>query len=429
MNLRTLFCTAAALSVSFVPFASAAAKPVSVQAVKRAGSWTLLVDDQPFYIKGIACNEAMGEKGEDFLKLVADAGANTVRVYGDVTKDYLDRAQQYGLKVDVGFWFNAIRLGTKESYRNVHHRQTLKKEALAYIRKFKNHPAVLAWTLGNEVFSFTSSDEEKEAFGMFLEDVVQAAHREDSHHPVIYASSHTRCLPFLKKWVPSIDIVGVNVTGGAGAATHWAAAHSFDRPVIVTEFAPLGSWEQRKDPNGASYDPLDQMKAENLLSSWRQIQANPKTCIGGFAFVMGGFRNQDSLTWYNMNYGLLKRASYWTIYELYTGKKPLNQPPKISMLSVTPISGIKKGGRIEMHVEASDPEGSALAYDYFVTNIAKDPLLVEKPTFYPADPKPMGPGTARVRVPNAPGLYRVYASVTDGHGNIAIADRSILVSP
>jgi len=351
-----------------------AVSPFSVHTVQTPSGWELQVNGQPYYIRGIACNEAVGDKGEDLLALVAQAGAQTVRIYGDATDDYLNRAEKNGLKVNVGFWLNAIRLGSRESYRDPNHCAELKRKALDYVRRFKNHPAVLMWTMGNEVFSFTDNEQEKEAFGHFLEDLVQAIHQEDPNHPVLYASSYTRCLSDLKRWVPDIDIIGVNVTGGAGAATHWGERNGFDRPVVVSEFAPLGSWEQRKDVNGMPYDPLDQFKAENYVSSWRQIQSNPRSCVGGFAFVMGGLRNQDSLTWYNMNYGNLRRAGYWAIDELYTGKKALNHPPKITRLAVNPVSDVKPGGRVTMQVEAADADGNPLSFDCGKTDLLSRPV-------------------------------------------------------
>jgi hypothetical protein len=420
-------CLAAALLAVPPMDAAAPEGPATVKPVKTAEGWTLQVNGKPFYVKGISCNDAVGDKGEDLLQLVREAGANTVRIYGEATEDYLNRAHARGLKVNVGFWFNAIRLKTTESYLDAGHRHALKMMALDYVDRFKDHPALLTWTMGNEVFSFTEKEEQKEAFGAFLEDLVQEIHRRDPKHPVIYSSSHVRCLPYVKRLVPSIDILGVNVTGGAGSAVQWGARNGFDKPMLVTEFAPLGAWEQRKDANGLPYDPFDQLKAENYVSSWRQIQANPHTCVGGFAFVLGAFRNQDSLTWYNMNFGGLKRAGYWTIRELYTGEKPANQPPKIFNMQVSKVSKLKKGQKIDVAVRAMDAESDPLQYDYFITNIANDPLIVEKPVFFPAEPEVKGPGQATVRVPRAKGDYRVYVTVTDGRENIAIADRSIRV--
>lgn len=408
------------------PLFAADTGPAVVRTEKTPSGWVLKVNDQPFYIKGISCNDGLVD-GVDYLQMAAEAGANTVRIYGDATETYLDLAQQHGLKVNVGFWTNAIRGKTKESYQNAKFTAALKTKALDYIRRFKNHPAVLVWTVGNEAFIFSEKEEERVAYGHFLEDLVQAIHREDPNHPVMYSSSYTRCLPYLKQYVPSIDWVGVNVTGGAGPAIAWAEKNDFDRPVVVTEFAPLGSWEMRKDPNNRPYDAFDHFKANDYNFSWRQIQGNSRSCIGGFAFVLGGFRNQDSLTWYNMNYHGLKRAGYWAVRELYTGLKPDNRPPKIVALTVNPINRLKPKQRTTLTTTASDPEGDALTYDYFITDIAHDPLVVEKPTFFPTDLQKLSPGSATLQVPRQRGIYRIYVGVKDGRGNIAIADRTIKV--
>ena len=405
---------------------AAFAAPSDVHTEKTGAGWVLKVDGKPFFIQGIACDQAMGEHGEDYLKMAADAGANAVRVYGSVTPVYLDHAQNNGLKVNVGFWFNAIRLKTKESYKDAAHRRALRDEVMAYVRKYKNHPAVLAWTMGNEVFRFTDEKDERDAFGAFLEDLIQTIHKEDPHHPIIYASSYSNDLAELQKWAPDIDIVGVNVTGGANSAIHWTTLHQFDKPVVVTEFAPFGAWEQRKDANDQPYDPFDQFKADNYRSSWRQIKANPQVCIGGFAFLLGDQRNQDSLTWYNMNYGALKRAGYWTIHELYTGKPAPYAYPKITMFEVSPSSGVAPGSRIRVAVTASAASPGKTHTDYFVTSIFSDPLIVEKGRFFPADVKTEN-GETTVRAPAQAGTYRVYAHVTDDHGSVAIASHSIKV--
>src|ERR1019366_1125442 len=100
--------------------------------------------------------------------------------------------------------------------------------------------------------------------------------------------------------------------------------------------------------------------------SWRQILASPRTCIGGFAFALGGFRNQDSLTWYNMNFGDLKRAGYWAVQEIFTGQKPAVAFPKVSLFTVEPSSGVAPGNRVELELRATAPDPAALTYDYFI---------------------------------------------------------------
>lgn len=401
------------------------AKPAVVQ--KTGAGWSLLVDDSSFTVKGVGSNVADGPSGEDYLALARDMGANTVRTWGITPRSYFDRAHEYGLQVNAGVWFNAIRGAMTETYTDPDHRARLKAETLAHVREMKDHPALLMWNLGNEVFAFTESEEEKEAFGLFLEDLIRAVHKEDPDHPVVYAAAGHRDLPYLQKYIPSLDIVGINVYGPFGYVMRWMEDNDYDRPVVVTEFGPFGAWERMKDPNDLAYDDSDHIKAAAYRNLWRDIEQNPDV-IGGFAFVIGDQRNQNSLSWWNLNWKNKKRAGYWAMYEAYTGKEPANASPKIRHLAVETVSNLKPGETITLTVKADDPDGDAITYDYFITDLASDPLIVEPPRFYPARAKSTGPGHATVAAPNEPGLYRVYAIVDDGQGNVAIANRSIEVA-
>ena len=417
------------LLLSWVLAAPLLAAPRKVTVVKDAQGWQLEVDGRPFFVKGVGCNRAEGEKGEDYLGMARDMGANAVRTWGDAPRSYLDRAEEDGLMVDLGIWLNPIRGGTSESYTDPGHREGLKNMILAYVREMKDHPALLTWNIGNEVFAFTDDQDEKKAFGQFLEEIVKAVHQEDPNHPVVYSSPYTRDLPYLKEWVPDLDIVGVNVYGAFSPVASWLTHEHFDKPLLATEFGPLGGWDLNKDKNDVPYDPPDQLKASDYLSLWRQIEAVKGRSIGGFAFVLGDQRNQDSLTWCNINFGELKRQSYWTLYQSYTGKKPEFAAPKITQFEVENSTGAPSGSRISVKVTASAQAGQELKYSYFITGMANDPLIVEPPKYYPVELQEISPGVAQLKVPDDPNIYRVYAAVSDTHGSVAIANRSIRVLP
>src|SRR5688572_24998705 len=118
------------------------AEPLHVKVAKASGAWQLLVNDKPFYVKGVGCNTAMGENGEDYLRMVQEMGGNAVRTWGDAPRAYLDKAHSYGLKVNLGVWFNPIRNNTSETYIDKAHRTMLKEKALTYVREMKDHPAL-----------------------------------------------------------------------------------------------------------------------------------------------------------------------------------------------------------------------------------------------------------------------------------------------
>jgi len=401
------------------------AADVSVQ--KSTAGWNLNVDGTPFFVRGVGCNKAQGEKGEDYLLMAKEMGANAVRTWGFTPVSYFDKAAQYGLLVDAGVWFNAIREGSTESYEDKAYCQRLRKETLEYVRKMKGHPALLMWNLGNEVFAFTKDEPEKKAFGLFLKDLIDAVHAEDPRHPVVYACSSQTDFPDLKAYVPNLDIVGVNVYGAYHYVLRWLKENDYDRPVLATEYGSFGGWDRMKDTNRLPYDPYDQYKAGDFANVWREIESTRDQSIGGFAFNLGDQRNQDSLTWYNVNYGSEKRQAYWTLYELYTGRTPARHCPKIKIMKATPVKDLAPGSWVDVSVNATDPDESHLRYSYFITDIVSDPLIVQPPRFYPTEVETPAPGEVRIRAPNDPGSYRLYVLVEDGHDNAALANQSLTV--
>jgi hypothetical protein len=359
----------------------------------------------------------------------SDLRANSVRTWGITPRAYFDRANELGLMVNAGVWFNPIRGSMSDSYEDAAYCARLKAEALAHVKDIKDHPALLFWNLGNEVFTFTESASEKKAFGLFLEDVIRAVHKEDPNHPVVYAAAGPEDLVNLKAYVPSLDVVGINTYGGYPWVLRWLEKENFDRPVVATEFGPFGEWDRMKDENHLPFDPSDHSKAKNYEDLWRAIEQSKDRAVGGYAFVLGEPRNQASLTWYNVNFNDQKREAYWTLYKLYSGKDPANKSPRIQHLKVDRVSGLAPGDKIQLEVKASDFDNDALTFDYFITDIIVDPLIVSPARLFPSEPKTLGPGKVQLRVPFDPGAYRVYAVAKDGHGNVAIANRSIKVEP
>jgi hypothetical protein len=426
--LRFRFIFGVVLTGAMLASSPAFSQPKKVVVTKEDGEWKLLVGYKRFFVKGVGCQQAVGEKGEDYLKMAHDMGANAVRTWGGAPRSYLDRAEQNDLMVDLGIWLNPIReTGGKESYQDADYRHTLQASILKYVNTMKDHPALLMWNIGNEAFAYTDDPKEKAALGHFLEEMVKEVHAVDPNHPILYSCSADRDLADVEKYVPDLDIMGTNVYGSLSPVLGWMRNNGKERPVLVTEFGPLGSWDCPKDKNGIPFDPMDHVKSSDYASVWRQIAAAETKCLGGFAFVLGEPRNQDSLSWYNVNYGELRRDAFWLLYQMYTLLTPPNRPPKFSEMHVDKAKDLAPGERIEVWATAHDKENDKIQYDYFITHIAGDPLIVEPARFYPVEAEKLGPGHARLKVPNDPGSYRVYVLATDGHQNAAIINRSIRV--
>ena len=122
-------------------------RPAKVAIVNSNGKYTLLVNNEPFYIKGAGLSYG------DISKL-AKNNANSFRTWTTNNgvksgKEVLDEAYENGLMVAMGinlakerhgFDYNN-KLAVKKQYEGI------KKEVL----ELKDHPALLLWVIGNEL--------------------------------------------------------------------------------------------------------------------------------------------------------------------------------------------------------------------------------------------------------------------------------------
>jgi len=108
----------------------------------------LLVNEKQYIIKGICYHPVpKGSKNRSFdtlekdLSLMIEAGINTIRVYAPIDDvNVLDKIDEAGLKVIIGFGYNDKR----ERY------DIVSGTYLEYVKKYKDHSAILMWELGNE---------------------------------------------------------------------------------------------------------------------------------------------------------------------------------------------------------------------------------------------------------------------------------------
>ena len=74
------------------------------------------------------------------LSLMKEAGINTIRVYSPIDEvKILDKIDKAGIKVIISFGYN------QNGYYDI-----LNNTYLEYVKKYKNHNAILLWELGNE---------------------------------------------------------------------------------------------------------------------------------------------------------------------------------------------------------------------------------------------------------------------------------------
>ena len=107
----------------------------------------ILVNETPYFIKGICYNPVpRNSYKRNFssldldLALMNEVGINTIRVYSPIEeKSVLDKIEKAGVKVIINFGYD------QQGYYDLK-----TKSYIDYVKKYKDHNAILLWELGNE---------------------------------------------------------------------------------------------------------------------------------------------------------------------------------------------------------------------------------------------------------------------------------------
>ena len=260
-----------------------------VQVVPTPHGWRLQRDGQPYFVKG-AC--ARGEHMR--LKELATAGANSVRLYE--TQDAqraLDEGMRLGLTVTVGINIDLPRHGFDLTDPVVVEVQRARVRAA--VERFKDHPALLAWGLGNEVDLKQDSHDQREVVLRFLNSLAQMVKALDPNHPtvMVLAGMTRNKADQVKQWCPDVDIVGINIYGGLERLKDNLQQWGFARPYLVTEWGPTGYWEAPHTAWKAPIEASSSEKAVQLKNAYEASIIGDSNCLGSYAFGLGEQTRSD----------------------------------------------------------------------------------------------------------------------------------------
>ncbi len=406
------------LAITLVAAPGWAAKVTLQQDGEKA---TLLVEGEPYYVKGAG--------GDASKPQLVEAGGNTFRTWGvgDDTQAKLDEAEKLGLKVILGIWFGHERHGF--DYSNPEQVAEQYAKVRESVEKFKDHPAVLAWALGNEMEGF--GDGNNAAIWSHIQACAALVKRLDPDHPTmtVVAEIGGARVSSIHKLCPDIDIVGINSYGGVTSIPQRYREAGGTKPYLVTEFGPPGTWEIGRNSFGAVEELTSTQKGAIYAKAYETLKADP-LCLGSFAFTWG-FKQEATATWYGMfaSDGS-KTAAVDAMTEAWTGQKPANLCPVVEPLKVT-AEAVEPGGKVEVTLQTSDPEGDALQIEWRLYAEVSDYFTggdyqAAPPQFPDAISDATKTG-ATLTMPTEPGKYRVYAFVRDGKGGSAMANHPLLV--
>ena len=350
--------------------------PSKVEVLKNSesGKWEMLVNGETYYINGAACN--------NFYTSVSKFGGNTIRLYScnsSSTRDSLDMAYQAGLMVNMGLSLKRERDGF--DYNDEAAVAEQKANIQTWVKQYKDHPAVLCWSIGNEA----DSEYTNKKLWTAINEIAAMIHEIDPNHPTTtaLASPNLDRVQSVRTMAPEIDILSINCYSPTlPNLLKNLQDGGWEKPYMVTEFGPRGTWQlnavaSRILPWGALVEQTSTEKAEEYKTAWTQhIKANQNNgCIGSFVFLWGYQKHGEVLGWY----GLFTKDKYSfpgvdVMQECWTGTAPSAPAPVIADRSRMTMNGqvaedaisVAPGSENSAKVEASTTAEVQLRYRWFI---------------------------------------------------------------
>ncbi len=296
------------------------------------------------------------------------------------------------------------------------------KEAINAVEKFKAHPALLSWGIGNEIYLNMATDDEKKAYSIFLESICKTIKTLDPNHPITSVEAWTFGLDWWRKYVPSLDIYGLNCYGaGTNFLQQELEKKNIDKPYIITEYGVTGEWDVNKDANDIAIEPSDSDKYDAISKGYKNWIDNKSACLGVFNFHYGD-GNIFISPWLMTHHRGMYRPQYWSIREAFTGKKPNNNIPVIYAFTT---KGGKVGDWVPVELSATDLENEVLAVDFFYNQRTGSRRRRDQIN------KLISRGNTsdgfEIQLPTENGAIKVYVNVSDTYNNVGIATTSVMV--
>lgn len=403
---------------------------IPVELKQTSEGWQLLRDGEPYFIRGAG--------GTYSLEQLAAAGANSIRTWDaenvrgdDDVGVLLDEAHALGLTVTVGIWLGHERHGFEYDDKAQVDEQF--ERARQIVLRYKDHPALLLWGIGNEMEGFDDGD--NPVIWKAVNDIAAMVKELDPHHPTMTVTAfvHGERVEFVHRHSPAIDIHGVNAYGGAQVVPEWLRDRGATKPFVLTEFGPVGPWEVPKTEWGAPFEPTSAEKAAFYRESYEKgIAAAPGVALGSYAFLWG-HKMEVTETWFGM---LLEdgspTAAVDVMTEIWSGSAPEDLAPTLQRLVIDGSAQVDPGAEVQAHTNAVDPEGRPVDVRWVLR-----PESGETSTggdFRPRMPDIEGAviesrkDGAIVRMPEEPGAYRLFVYAYDEAGHAATANVPLLVN-
>ena len=404
-----------------------------VKLEKTSTGYSLVVDGEPFYVKGAGC-----EFGN--IQSLALHGANSLRTWRTDNgrqsgKEVLDAALENGLMVSMG-----IEIGRERHGFDYNDPVAVKKQ-FEYVKgevmKYKDHPALLLWGIGNELNLKATNPAVWDA----VDDIARMIHEVDPNHPAttMLAGFGKELWEEMKPRCPNLDFLSFQSYADIINLPKYIDEAGYDGPYLVTEWGATGHWESPLTEWGRPIEQNSREKADSYLYRYKNvIEADREQCIGSYVFLWGQ-KQERTPTWYGM---FLENgdetASVDVMHFVWNGEWPENQTPMLDSLLMngkTAFANITTapGEKCSAEVFVIDPEGDVLKITWeIIPEVPREEQseggdFESRPESIATEFIPVTEKSVGFNAPAMAGEYRLFVYVSDGNGHSATANIPFLV--
>ncbi|TAE27331.1 MAG: hypothetical protein EAZ91_16335 [Cytophagales bacterium] len=397
-------------------------KPTAV--VFDGTSYRLLRHGKPYFIEGAG--------GVSHLDRLQTCGGNSIRIWDDADADQLlDEAHRLGLTVMLGLWVEREMEGF--SYDNQAAVARQYKRIRKTVLKYRNHPALLLWCVGNEWAQGANNVKVYDEVNR----LATLVHDLDPNHPVSTAISpdSKRAVWLVAERCPAVDILSVNAYALTDQLGEFFQKGGWNGPYIISEYGAQAYWETPTAPWGAPDEPNSEQKRAFVHQFYpKHIGSRPANCLGAYLFYWGT-KQEESHTWFSVfDEQGRETPLVEQMQELWGGGKPTNRSPVLQTILIDGKPALRQVFRAsdkphQVQVLAQDPDGDSLTYAWEIK------LRAARTADYVGTPRPPVAGlfqnsatsTTEFRLPRQPGAYRLFVYVYDNHNHVATANVSFMV--
>lgn len=381
----------------------------------------LRVDGQPFFVKG-----AVGWQNLEMLKA---SGGNAVRTWGP---DALDECQKHGLMAQVGLPLGVTRHGF--DYGDKERIEKQRQQTLETVRKYKDHPALLLWAIGNEP-EIDTTTEQRLPVWRYVESMAKEIKAIDPNHPVIavIGGQYRDMLHEIPEKCPSLDAMGLNSYADMLSLPEDVRKQGFTKPYLVTEFGPRGHWQVERTPWGLPIEDTSTEKAAFYQKSYHAAIDGQPNCLGSMVFLWAQ-KQEKTHTWYGMflpdGSPIETVGAMMELWGTDPGAWPHIGPSRVRPVESAPVryAEFPSGATVGFEVDAV---GGKAEWD-LRKDVSDHPGVGgdHEPDTAPIEGAVVSTSENRVEVklPATPGNYRLFVVVRNPEGRVATANLPLRVA-